>query len=305
MENTPLRAETVFVVGATGNLGMEVCRLLVQAKKNVKGFIRTTSDPARVQALKDMGVETVTGDIKDMSSLMPACQGADAIISTATSTVSRQQGDSIETVDHNGQLNVVDAAVTGGVKKFVFISFPQMPGEFSLQTAKRSVENKLQESKLDYTILRPSYFMEVWLSPALGFDYPNAKATIYGGGENKISWVSLYDVASFAVASLDNPAARNEIIELGGPEALSPHQVVKIFEEHMGKSYSLQQVPVEALQAQRDAAPDPLSKSFASLMLGIAAGSEINMKKTLQDFPIKLRSIHDYVERVMPVEEVA
>ena len=112
-------------------------------------------------------------------------------------------------------------------------------------------------------------------------------------------------MASFAVASLDNPAARNEIIELGGPEALSPHEVVKIFEDHMGKSYSLQQVPVEALQAQRDAAPDPLSKSFASLMLGIADGSEINMKKTLQDFPIKLRSIHDYVERVMPVEEVA
>ena len=305
MENTPLRAETVFVVGATGNLGMEVCRQLVQAKKNVKGFIRTTSDPARVQALKDMGVETVTGDIKDMSSLMPACQGADAIISTATSTVSRQQGDSIETVDKNGQLNVVDAAVTGGVKKFVFISFPEMPGEFSLQTAKRSVENKLQESKLDYTILRPSYFMEVWLSPALGFDYPNAKATIYGGGDNKISWVSLYDVASFAVASLDSPAARNEMIELGGPEALSPHQVVHIFEEHMGKSYSLQQVPVEALQAQRDAAPDPLSKSFASLMLGISEGSEINMKKTLQDFPIKLRSVHDYVEKVMPVEEIA
>jgi uncharacterized protein YbjT (DUF2867 family) len=305
MESTPLRAETVFVVGATGHLGMEVCRQLVQLKKNVKGLIRTTSDPTRVQALKDMGVETVTGDIKDMSSLMPACQGADAIISTATSTVSRQQGDSIETVDHNGQLNVVDAAVAGGVKKFVFISFPDMPGEFALQTAKRSVEKKLQESKLNYTVLRPTYFMEVWLSPALGFDYPNAKATIYGEGAKKISWISLFDVASFAVASLDNQAARNEKIELGGPEGLSPHEVVRIFEEHMGKSFSLQQVPVEALQGQRDTAPDSLSKSFASLMLGISEGSEINMKKTLQDFPIKLRSVHDYVERVMPVEEVA
>jgi uncharacterized protein YbjT (DUF2867 family) len=305
MENTPLRAETVFVVGATGNLGMEICRQLVQAKKNVKGFVRITSDPARVKALKDMGVATVTGDMKDMSSLMPACQGADVIISTATSTVSRQQGDSIETVDHMGQLNVVDAAVTGGAKKFVFISFSEMPGEFSLQTAKRSVEKKLQESKLDYTILQPTYFMEVWLSPMLGFDYPNAKATIYGKGENKISWISLFDVASFAVASLDNPAAHNAMIELGGPESLSPHQVVGIFEEHIGKSFSLQQVPEEALQSQKDAAPDPLSKSFTGLMIGIAKGNEINMKKTLQDFPIKLRSVHDYAKKVMPVEEVA
>ncbi len=138
--------------------------------------------------------------------------------------------------------------------------------------------------------------MEVWLSPVLGFDYPNAKATIYGDGNNKISWIAIKDVASFAVAVLDNPAATNKIIELGGPEALSPLEAVNIFETTKGTKFVLQFVPMEALKAQRDAAQDPLSESFATLMLGVVNGSEIDMKNTLDDFPIKLTSVIDYAK---------
>ena len=116
------------------------------------------------------------------TSLENALQGVSAIISTVSSTLSRQEGDSIQTVDEEGQSNLIGAAVTAGVNHFVFISFCSMPGEFPLQTAKRKVEKHLAESGLRYTVLQPTCFMEVWLSPALGFDYPHAKATIYGEG---------------------------------------------------------------------------------------------------------------------------
>jgi uncharacterized protein YbjT (DUF2867 family) len=303
MENNTPRHETVFVVGATGFLGMEICRQLIEANKKVKGLVRTTSDPAKVQALKDMGVETIVGDIKERSSLMPGCQVSDAVISTATSTISRQEGDSIETVDEAGQLNLVDAAITGGVKKFVFISFTGAPGDVPLQDAKRAVEKKLSESKLEFTILRANIFMEIWLSPMLGFDYPNAKATIYGTGENKISWISLKDVATFAMASLDNPTAKNATIEIGGPEELSYLEVVRIFEEQGGKPFTVQHVPESALMAQRDAATDSMSKSFACLMLNLAQGTVVKMRKVLQDFPIQLTSVQDYARQVLPVAE--
>ena len=58
----------------------------------------------------------------------------------------------------------------------------------------------------------------------------------------------------------------------------------------------LQFVPKEALKAQRDAAQDPLSESFATLMLGLVNGSEIDMKNTLDDFPIQLTSVIDYAK---------
>jgi uncharacterized protein YbjT (DUF2867 family) len=61
-----------------------------------------------------------------------------------------------------------------------------------------------------YTILWPTFFDAVWLSPALGFDAANGKARVYGSGENKIRWISYVDVAAFAAACVDNPAARQQ-----------------------------------------------------------------------------------------------
>lgn len=290
---------TVLVVGATGFLGMEICRQLLQANKKVRGLIRTSSDENIVNALTDMGVETITGDLKDPATLSEAFKNVSAVISTVSATRSRNEGDSIESVDEQGQLNAVQVAKENGIDHFVFISFNKVKGDFPLQTAKRKVEEALKESGMTYTILQPTIFMEVWLSPVLGFDFPNNKATIYGSGENKISWISLRDVAQFAVAALDNENAKNKSIELGGPEALSPAEVVKLFEEESGMTFEVQKVPEQALQQQKDGAPDSLSKSFASLMLSYADGSEIPMNETLEKIPVKLTSVKDYARQVL------
>jgi uncharacterized protein YbjT (DUF2867 family) len=291
--NNSNNSSTVLVAGATGFLGSEICRQLISKNKHVKGLVRATSDSNKVAQLKESGVETIVGDLKNKSSIENALRGVSAIISTVSSTLSRQEGDSIQTVDDEGQNNLIDAAISAGVSQFIFISFCPMQA-CPLQTAKRKVEKHLSESGLNYTILQPTYFMEVWLSPVLGFDYPNAKASIYGEGKNKISWIAIKDVASFAIASLDNPAAKNSIIELGGPAALSPLEVVNIFERSKGKKFELQFVPEEAIKAQRDGAGDPLSESFAALTLGVVYGSEIDMKKTLGMFPMQLTSVSDY-----------
>lgn len=293
----------ILVVGATGFLGMEVCRQLTVNKKNVFGLVRKTAAEDRTKALKQWGVQFLEGDLKDRASLKKVLQGIDIVISTASSTFSRQDGDSIQTVDNEGQTNLVAEAIAAGVQHYIYISFPSMQGEFPLQDAKRRVENKLLSGNMPYTILQPTFFAEAWLSPAVGFDFPNTKATIYGEGKNKISWITIQDVAAFAVGSLENPATKNKVFELGGPEALSPLEVVSLFENAGGKKFELQFVPVEALQAQKNAAPDDLGKSFASLMLVYAAGNEINMQQTLKAIPVKLNSVNDYIKRVIPVNQ--
>ncbi|MBX2956968.1 MAG: NmrA family NAD(P)-binding protein [Cyclobacteriaceae bacterium] len=295
----------ILVVGATGFLGMEICRQLTAANKNVSGLVRKTSAEEKMNALKQLGVQLVEGDLKDLGSIKKTLQGITTIISTASSTFSRQDGDSIQTVDNEGQGNLADAAITAGIQQYIYVSFPSMKADFPLQDAKRRVEKKLVASNMPYTILQPTFFAEAWLSPAVGFDFPNAKATIYGEGKNKISWITIRDVAAFAVGAVDNPKAKNRIFELGGPEALSPLEVVALFEKTGGKKFGLQHVPVETLQAQKDAASDDLGKTFASLMLIYAAGQEINMQHTLRDIPVKLNSVSDYAKRVMRLSQPA
>ncbi len=288
-----------LVVGATGFLGSEVCRLLAAKGKPVRGLVRTTSDPANVDKLKGYGVEIVEGNVCDRPSLDQACQGVTTVISTVSSMPRCYDAElnNLQNVDTDGLTNLIDAAQAAGVERFVYTSFT-MDNDFPLRNAKRTVEGHLKESGLTYTILRPSYFMETWLTPVVGFDYPNAKAQIYGTGENPISWISVPDVARFAVESLDNPAARNSVLELGGPEALSQLQAVKIFEEVSGRSFEVQHVPVEALAEQQETASDPMQQSFAGLMRWYAQGDRVDMQEMLQTFPMELTSVKDYAKNV-------
>jgi uncharacterized protein YbjT (DUF2867 family) len=289
----------VLVVGATGLLGSEICEKLMAKGHKVRAMVRPTSDPTRVDRLRSRGIELVTADLKDTKSLENACRGEEAVISTASSTFSRQPGDSIETVDRDGLKNLVDAAKREHVKRFVFTSFSGHIDEPSpLRDAKRGIEKHLKESGLEYTILRPSYFMEVWLSPALGFDFAKSTASIYGTGAKKISWISFHNVAEFAVEALEKPSARNRLIELGGPQPLSPLEVVGTFEKHTGKKFDVKHVPEEALRQQHAAAPDSLQKSFAALMLDYAGGADVPMTEVLREFPVKLTSVEQYARGV-------
>jgi NADH dehydrogenase len=288
-----------LVVGATGMLGGEICRLLAEQGRPVRGLVRETSNAANVTRLKGLGAEVVRGDLKDRTSLAAACRNASAVLSTASSTLSRQEGDSIESVDRQGQLNLIEAAEQAGVKHFVLISFPGTDADFPLQSAKRTVEDRLQRGRMTYTILQPTCFMEVWLSPVMGFDLAHATARIYGSGRNKISWISFQDVAKFAVAALDNPRAANAVIKLGGPDALSPLEVVRLAEDVVGKTIAVQYVPEEALREQHSAATDPLQQSFAGLMLYQARGDAIDMTEALRALPVRnLKSVREYLRAI-------
>src|SRR5262245_678027 len=292
----------VLVVGATGpvGLGHEICRELRSAGQPVRALVRSTASAERVANLASIGVELANGDLKNPRSLRDACRGVETVVSTASMMVSRQDGDMVESVDAGGQDNLVDAAETTGVQSFVYVSFSShIDRDFPFRNAKRAIERRLRQSRLNYTILRPTFLMEVWLSPIAGFDFRNARARIYGRGHNAISWMSLHDVARFAVVCLGTPQARNATFELGGPEALSPLDAVRIFEEIGGRRFELDFVPEEELADQEQKAPDSLQRSLAGLSRCYAAGDVIDMSETLKSFPMSLTSVRDYARRVL------
>lgn len=291
---------TVLVAGATGSLGLEVCRRLRGTGWAVRALVRTTARPDRLEVLRALGAELVEGDLKWPVSLDAACRGADVVVSTASATLfeHHQEGDSIRTVDLEGNRALVDAARDSGVRRFVFISSTSTDDSPATR-AKREVEDHLRASGVPYTVLRPTHYMEIWLTPLLGFEPAAGRARIFGAGDRPVSWISWDDVAEFIRLVLDDPAAENATIDLGGPEALSQLEVVWAFEEATGQSFELEFVSAHELRAERAAATDPLLASYAAFCLACAEGDAVPMEDTLRRFPVTLTSVREYAERAL------
>ncbi len=289
----------ILVIGATGLLGSEIVRRLCVSGHAVRALARTTSNPSRLEALQQAGAEIAYGDLKEPSSLQIACRGIEAIVTTASSTFSTQPGDSIETVDRDGYFNLIEAAKNTGVRKLVYTSIPQnMRYESPLTRAKSEVAEYLRSSGIDYTVLAANFFMEIWLSPALGFDPENARATIYGTGDRPVGYVSYRDVAQIAEGCLAAKASKNGTISIAGPESVAPLQAVQIFERSSGRTFAVEHVDENTLLEKRRTAANPLEASFAALMLDYAYGCPMDMEETLSIFPIRLTSIQEYADSI-------
>jgi uncharacterized protein YbjT (DUF2867 family) len=288
----------ILVVGATGLVGSEVCRKLAQGGESVRALVRTSSSKDKIETLRSMGAEVFVGDLKSPLSIDAACRGVSAVISTASATLSRQPGDSIESVDRDGQLTLVNAAAAANVSRFILVSFRRRPDlSFPLADAKADIEKAITNQ--NFTVIQASYFMEVWLSPALGFDYANATARIYGAGANQLSWVSFGDVAEMCALSVRNPEAERKVIEFGGPEPLSPLEVVTCFERISGRRFTVEHILESALRSQFEQASDSMEKTFAGLMLGAAYGDVITTAPATQQFNLRLKTVAEYARGVL------
>ncbi len=288
-----------LVVGATGFLGSKICIELAAQGKAVTAMVRGAGD-VKLAPLRNSGAEFVVGDLKEPASLDAACQGKTAVVSTASASLSRQAGDNIQSVDLDGQRSLIDAAKTAGVAKFVYISFSSnMTTDGPVTAAKRVVEQYLMNSGLDYTILRCGFLMEIMVAPIVGFDYANAKAVVYGSGENPLSLLSMDDVAKMVVLCLESPAASKAVIEFGGPTPVTLHELVAAFEEVSGRPFEMQHVPEEALVAAWEGSADPVSKSINALMVDFARGDMIQMDQTLATFPVEMTSVREYAAKVL------
>jgi len=290
----------ILVAGATGELGRAICRKLTERGGTVYGMVRARSAPAAVAELEAMGVVPVEADLGSRESLREACSGCDSVISGMTAMGRPEE--SIERVDRDGQLALVAAAAEEGVERFVYVSYSGAIGKDDpLTLAKRAVERTLKHSGMTWTVLRPSYFMESWFSPALGFDVAGGRARIFGAGREPISWVAREDVAEFAAEAVDSEEARNATIEIGGPEAITPLEAIAVFEALAGRRLEVEAVDESALRAQLASAKSPHDRSIVALMLAYARGNAIPMEDVAERFGVELTPLQRWAERTMAV----
>ncbi len=290
----------ILVAGATGLVGGEAARQLRARGLEVRGMVRAASDAGKVAGLEKAGVSIVRGDLRQPESLAAACRGVEAVVTTVSAMpFAWQPGNTIQEVDRKGQMALIDAARHAGVRRVVYVTFPHDTAvSFPLGDAKTAVEKHLKSSGLEYAVLQADWFMEIWLSPAFGFDYGSCKATIFGDGSNKLSWVSYRDVARTAVEAVSSEKAKNAVLPAGGPQALSPLEVVAIFEKSNGSTWQVNYVPAEALRQQKAGAAAEVQESVAGLQLMYATSS---LAMNVRDYLVSdhLASVRDYAGSVV------
>lgn len=286
---------SVLVVGATGSVGGDITLKLARSGAGVSALVRGGEAHTKAKDLLAAGVGIVEGDLTRPETLAAAMDGIETVICTATSMPTGAD-DGLRAVDHEGTLALIKAAERGGVRRFVYVSYSGNIREASpLETAKRECEDCLLNGNMEAVVLRPSYFMEMWLSPALGFDPPNGTARIYGSGEAKVSYISALNVADFAVAAVSRKYSdRKTIVEMGGPEALSQLEALQIFDEVLKKTTTTEFVPQQGLEAQHTS-PDPVQKTFGALMLAYAKGDVVkDAVAAAREHGVTLKSVKTY-----------
>lgn len=164
------------------------------------------------------------------------------MITTATSA--KRNGD-LEAVDLQGTRNLIDAAREAGVTHFIYTSAygSAVVHPMAMLHVKGTCEQALIDSGLTWTILQPAIFTEVLGSMVIGIPLQAEKpVSLIGDGSHRHSYISEADVAAFAIVAVDNPAAYDTRLEIGGP-SYSWQDIVDAAGRALGRELSVHFVP--------------------------------------------------------------
>jgi len=251
----------ILVVGGTGDLGGRIVRRLIEDGRQLRCVVRAGSDGSPLRA---RGAEVVTGDLTDPASLRMACEGVDIVVASATVIGRRLAGakrPKIVDADELGMASVIEAAEASGVQRFVYVSYAGLDRSLGtpLERAKVATERRLRASPMQRLVVRPDAFQEVHLGPLGRFDVKAGKVAVFGRGDRKRRWVAADDVAAL-VAAVTSESDPPELIEFGGPDALSRNEALAAAERATGRSFKVQLQGAARAAARRAAgyeAPPP------------------------------------------------
>jgi len=160
-------SETVFVTGATGLAGANICRLLIERGDHVRALARASADTG---PLVTLGAEVVPGDVTDADDVLGAATGADSAIHCAALLGGASQHlPDFEAVNVQGTKHVLDAAQALGLRRVVAVS----TGTFFDTTGGLEREDApvMKEPSSDpYTLTKMAAFQDAMARAAAGQD---------------------------------------------------------------------------------------------------------------------------------------
>lgn len=215
---------TVFVLGATGQIGREVVRLLTAAgDTHVIAGVRSLDKAA---ALKSLGAEVRVLDLDRSETLAPALKGVDrALLLTGYSVDMMKQSKAF-----------LDTASRAGVEFITHIGASGAPtNEVAHWGWHQFVESYIETSRFGFTHLRPEAFMQNLLT----FGWLNQGILTNYIANARWSWVSCDDVARVAAETLRHPQLHQGRIYPLGYDAATMPEIAELLTELVGKPFKV------------------------------------------------------------------
>jgi len=217
---------TIFVTGATGNVGRNVVEQLVNRGADVRALAR---DPSKAKF--PAGVDVVKGDLLDVDSLRSAFSGV--------STLFLLNG--VVADEYTQALIALNVAREAGIERIVYLSVIHSDIYVNVPhfASKFGVERMIEQMGLNATILRPAYYMdnEITIKDVV---------TAYGIypmpiGDKGLAMIDARDVGEIAAIELirreqsTTPIPLNRI-NLVGPDILTGASAAAIWSDVLGRT---------------------------------------------------------------------
>ena len=253
---TPAR---LLITGATGNVGGEALRILRGQQPAGTTLVVASRDPERDRARLALSaadrVEVVPFDFTKPETVAPVLRGVTGLLLMRPPALS----------DVAIYLKpVVEAASAAGVGHVVFLSL--QGAQHNPFVPHHKVEGYLQASRMRFSFLRPSFFMQN-LSSTLRDDIRERDQLMLPAGHARTSFVDALDVGAVAAQLLRTPPTASDAYELTSHEALTYDEIAARLTEVLGRPIRYHAAGIWEFRAYERAKGTPAA--LVNVMTGI------------------------------------
>ncbi|MEU3412633.1 NAD(P)H-binding protein [Streptomyces sp. NPDC006658] len=266
----------ILVTGATGNVGRNLVRELLDAGARVRALTR---DPRRA-GLPD-GVDVARGDLTDRESLAAALDGVERAFLFPV----------------HGRLGpFLDAATRTGLKQVVLLSSQSVVDEHlareRMGRLNAADEQAVIASGVPWTFLRPGPFMVNDLPWAWGIKAEGVVRAAYGDAAT--APVDERDIAAVAARALLDDEHIGRAHELTGPESLTQAERVRILGRVLGRELRFEELAPEAARERMTRHLEPETVDSLLRMYARQSGTTVPVSTAVRD--VTGRPAHTYAE---------
>jgi uncharacterized protein YbjT (DUF2867 family) len=200
----------ILVIGATGLIGRPVAMQLKKDGYQVRVLAREID---KAHLLFDDSFEFVQGDVLMPETISKALENCDGVHISLKGGPTPQSYDQIE---HQGTAIVANLSQKAGIDQLTFLSGASTSKEnswFYVPKAKYDAEKAIQESGVDFTIFRASWFME-----SIPLFIKGSKIIKFGKQISPVHWIAAADFAEMVSKSFSKSEAKNKILYIYGSE---------------------------------------------------------------------------------------